>query len=1498
MAGKTQKGLFYNLIAIAVLGVLLVLSLMGCGSLTSVALDQEVRCGMAEHLHSQDCYIGEVLICGQKAHTHSENCYLLLLQNNDINWLLATVDKTEDKSLETVINTVVIQAIAQDGNVTQSPETSLLELTASDISSLNNTISNNSISTLVLNENLENGTTLAVNTGEGGTVSTLAAISSDVKSAIVEEATNDNDNRANFYVYFIDEDGNKGWAYIGTETFSPVSSSNYGGGTTYYAITTDTVLSVINEALNLEDDYTRTALPQPYYTTADNDDWNKTGSFSKNPYGSSQRTYYTSFGTRSFYNYDSSARYIYIGAGSSSSAEGNTKFCRVTYDYSDYPNGGTNNTTYYTVGTTIALPTLADGYIWQDQDGNRYLAGQSVTLSKSLVLTPVLNKYTVTFESNCDTAVASQEFEPSVPEANRKVTKPADPTRTGYTFGGWYTDAACTNAYNFSSTVNGSFTLYAKWTLNTYTVTYTYVNATGGSTQKSITVNHGGTVKLDEAYSWDGYADGAEITVTSDMNFTGKIKTYTVTIVDENGKTVDTQTVEHGGKPALPNLGDGLFWVRSDGKAVGDPIRSDVTFTASTSVTATYNYANGTTGYSDPVAPGEKITLPDISNTHRWVDENGNSYSGGDTVTLNTPMTFTEKTTMQVSYTVNFPTGSTGFYGATYPASPTIIGTNGATEVEDTVVQDSITSVRDISDYKPTSATKTHAVTFYHSTYFQGWLTETGVLLSPGTNLSWDMLSAYDADNDGVVELEGQWASAAVKNAVNFCIHYTSELVGSGGDASDYTPSLFGTYMGGTIDTSYRENAEDGKDAYEADKRIRSLANVKESGMWMYDFPSDEEIFASLKKYIGSLYVDGELVETSELSSKYYAIRWSVIFLDGADGWHVDGRLVRRKGQITIDKQFLGDGDAVAAAESGSFSIVAQNGTYDEETGTFTPYASDNDLYRKETLYLNTADDSDTANNSYEWVISDVELGEYWQITEYTDKVTVNDTEYIYYAEYSVKDTDGNSTAIAEYGTVASVIGKTYALDEDANQGLLVDFRNYYYPADTLLLKKEDALTGDPIGGAVFELWQKNSEGTPVRLSFSQTPDGSYAYDDRGTIHTISTGATGYSNITLTGFSFEHGNVIVKEVTAPGGYDLAPNVEITSKKAANDSTDILVIKSIYYENGDAVAGTEWSGYAEVSPDEMVLVVKDRSTKTTSVTAKKEWGAADSAEDKVTVTLQANGSRATNTFPSLSNIEVTLDANGAYVQTDSDGKPIYLSNTPWSFTWSDLPCYANGELVEWSIKEIKVGEAPTLADNESFANWIPVYVPAAKTDSNADGITDNWYCLVTNHLRRTMLNVTKTDQSGTPLPGAVFSLVECNVNGTPVSNAVTDTQTSGDNGMLVFDALTAGKYYLLTEISAPAGYTPLLEPIVLTITGDGLVQTVDAGGTKTGLTGDVISYTGVYSVHVVNISLEPLPETGGFGTSIYTQAGLLLMLAALVLLLYKMLHRREGDSPYV
>ena len=74
---------------------------------------------------------------------------------------------------------------------------------------------------------------------------------------------------------------------------------------------------------------------------------------------------------------------------------------------------------------------------------------------------PEVLKVTVNFDSNQGTAVDSQ-----LVTVGDKVAKPADPTKKGYTFSGWFTDEDCTNAYDFDADVDGTqpeFTLYAGW---------------------------------------------------------------------------------------------------------------------------------------------------------------------------------------------------------------------------------------------------------------------------------------------------------------------------------------------------------------------------------------------------------------------------------------------------------------------------------------------------------------------------------------------------------------------------------------------------------------------------------------------------------------------------------------------------------------------------------------------------------------------------------------------------------------------------------------------------------------------------------------------------------------------------------------------------------------------------------------------------------------------------------------------------------------------------
>lgn len=86
-----------------------------------------------------------------------------------------------------------------------------------------------------------------------------------------------------------------------------------------------------------------------------------------------------------------------------------------------------------------------------------------------LVLVEKPAQCVVTFDSQGGSAVASQTV-----AYGSKVTVPVNPTYTGFSFGGWFINAACTTAWDFANdVVTSDITLYAKWTAVGATVTPT-----------------------------------------------------------------------------------------------------------------------------------------------------------------------------------------------------------------------------------------------------------------------------------------------------------------------------------------------------------------------------------------------------------------------------------------------------------------------------------------------------------------------------------------------------------------------------------------------------------------------------------------------------------------------------------------------------------------------------------------------------------------------------------------------------------------------------------------------------------------------------------------------------------------------------------------------------------------------------------------------------------------------------------------------------------------
>ena len=72
----------------------------------------------------------------------------------------------------------------------------------------------------------------------------------------------------------------------------------------------------------------------------------------------------------------------------------------------------------------------------------------------------------ITFEGRVAVIFRSKggsSLKPRIIDKGSKTAKPDDPKRDGYNFSGWYTDEACTSAYDFNLPVNSTIVLYAGW---------------------------------------------------------------------------------------------------------------------------------------------------------------------------------------------------------------------------------------------------------------------------------------------------------------------------------------------------------------------------------------------------------------------------------------------------------------------------------------------------------------------------------------------------------------------------------------------------------------------------------------------------------------------------------------------------------------------------------------------------------------------------------------------------------------------------------------------------------------------------------------------------------------------------------------------------------------------------------------------------------------------------------------------------------------------------
>lgn len=130
----------------------------------------------------------------------------------------------------------------------------------------------------------------------------------------------------------------------------------------------------------------------------------------------------------------------------------------INYKYADGTEAKPTHTESLTYGSSYSVASpLITGYTADKLTVSGSMPDSDVTVD----VTFTAKDYTVTYESNGGSTVPSQTV-----KYNETANKPADPTKSGYTFAGWYTEEKLTNKYDFAALVTGNITLYAKWTRN------------------------------------------------------------------------------------------------------------------------------------------------------------------------------------------------------------------------------------------------------------------------------------------------------------------------------------------------------------------------------------------------------------------------------------------------------------------------------------------------------------------------------------------------------------------------------------------------------------------------------------------------------------------------------------------------------------------------------------------------------------------------------------------------------------------------------------------------------------------------------------------------------------------------------------------------------------------------------------------------------------------------------------------------------------------------
>ena len=366
--------------------------------------------------------------------------------------------------------------------------------------------------------------------------------------------------------------------------------------------------------------------------------------------------------------------------------------------------------------------------------------------------------------------------------------------------------------------------------------------------------------------------------------------------------------------------------------------------------------------------------------------------------------------------------------------------------------------------------------------------------------------------------------------------------------------------------------------------------------------------------------------------------------------------------------------------------------------------------------------------------------------------------------------------------------------------------------------------------------------------------------------------------------------------------------EITNPEGYESSVEIQLTVSTDEEGNKVIVPVITKGTGSDYDEEQKYIEVDNSAKLTEVTVTKVWDddVPESYQNEVVLELYLNG-----TIISSSDYDFSYDLNGDGTIDEEDvieAQVTLNSDNNWTYTWKNLPSYVDGEVANYTVKEIQIGDTSALT-NGSFdenGNWYSddaytQYIATTDTkitykydeDGNETSEVEKIEITVTNTIHLIKIDINKVTVLGDGLEGVVFNLYKYNEETEEFE--LVSTGTTSEDGSLSFADLEYGTKYMLEEVSTADGYYILEEKIYIQIVQDGnnsdILKIYTDETYETEVTDDYYVteelYQYVYlsesqdSLQIVNISKTTLPKAGGIGVYWYYCLGLIIMLSTIV-----------------